>query len=280
MPARKKQSGVRSGRFKIPAATEGSLIIPKTKSAALYRIYNGGEPGFEVELCLPNGNPATPRVKYPVAKNGSVDLQVAANRTLKIVKLNLADDVEGIYESLDAQRDLRSGRFKIAAVAAPVPTKIIVGVSGRIYRVLNSGTNAITISGSVSAPIPVLQNCSSDVYVDNADVAVAGLANQAIQGVYDQLSDDAAVRSGRFRGTVNTKIIDFSASNGQGKYSYRIYNSGSNPFNVVATDSATTLATVTPNNSVDIEVNSANQTIEAQTANAALIDGAYEFLGS
>ena len=275
MPGRKFVSGIRSGRFKFANGTAGGFLIPRVKSAALYRFYNGGENGFEVQVCLPSQNPIA-AARYPVGKGCSVDLQVPANRTLKINKLNLTDDVEGVYESLDAQKDARSGRFKVAAVAAAVTTtKVIVGVSGKIYRVLNSGVNPFTVAGVANLPVP--QNCSVDLFVDNTDISVVSNAvNQAIQGVYDPLSEDVVVRSGRFKTGALLRIIDFSASNGQGTQSYRVYNSSvANSFTVAG--EGTVFGVVAPNNSIDIEVNSANQMIDIQTANA--VEGAYEFLG-
>ncbi|QDU41200.1 hypothetical protein Mal4_55650 [Maioricimonas rarisocia] len=175
---------------------------------------------------------------------------------------------------------IRSGRF--TSEDATTPQKLVKGRAGALYRILNSGENAFTLSDG-SNTVALSPRFSIDIAV-SSDISVTTSMPETIEGIYDYLNTDRSIRSGRFRKTLTTAqkhtIIDLRGG-GTSKPTvyYRVFNSGNEPFNLVG--GTTVTETVRPEQSFDFEVPAGGpRDIYVQPLNDDKeIEGIYDYLG-
>ncbi|MHB8900059.1 MAG: hypothetical protein ACYC6Y_15025 [Thermoguttaceae bacterium] len=260
---------IRSGRFKGSALGGISIIAAKASVDAVYRIFNSGDP---------NVDPAAPpafevhagSAAVAVEPGSSVDILVPKTKNVTIVRSD-AVPVVGSYEFLDRPSPFRSGRFKGKAAANEIP--IIVGRNSKLYRIFNSGDASFTVdTGNSTTDLDPTH--SIDVVVGN-NVLIKGAG--AVEGIYEYLEAEYAVRSGRFKidaaPSAAHKIIHLSAPAPEAYY--RIFNSGDNEFKVQ--QGSTDLGTLKPEQSFDFTV-SQNQQIFVVAAGSYPIEGIYDLL--
>lgn len=168
----------RSGRFNGDASGDGiPIIFGKTKD--LYRVFNSGSAPFDIYM-------GTSKVAT-LGPTFSLDLFVSNNVVIKA-----SGDVEGIYEYLNTELPVRSGRFKIKA--APTPDHKIIDLSSSTpdayYRVFNSGDYGFKLqAGGSDVTGTVGPEQSFDFTIENnKDVTVVATGAYPIEGIYDLLS--------------------------------------------------------------------------------------------
>jgi hypothetical protein len=137
---------IRSGRFKSDDATgsdsdpanDGRIQIIEGRGGAFYRIVNSGRHPFTIRV---SGGGSSTTIE--LAPTFSLDIG-GANRVR--IETSTAVPIEGVYEYLNTERPIRSGRFKLelAPDAAHKIIDLAVGSgSGQIptayYRIFNSG---------------------------------------------------------------------------------------------------------------------------------------------
>ena len=188
--------GIRSGRFRL---TEAATIV-SGGSGTFYRVLNSSDddeisPGqkrsFKIRV-KPGSSAGTyvtlePRFSLDINLSGSVnDLEIEPTTT--------GDDgeVEGIYDLLRAEQDIRSGRFKFEAPIADRHPIVIAQGSGltAIYRVYNSGKNPINVYDAEKDTGPnstligtVSKDQSRDFKVANKDLYVH--SPNSFEGIYE-----------------------------------------------------------------------------------------------
>lgn len=89
---------------------------------------------------------------------------------------------------------IRSGRFKIAT--ALTAQKVVLGRAGALYRILNSGEHAFTISDGVNT-VSLDKRLSIDIAV-SSNLSIESGADVPVEGMYEYLDTDRRIRSGRF----------------------------------------------------------------------------------
>ncbi|MEW4528440.1 hypothetical protein [Maioricimonas sp. JC845] len=178
---------------------------------------------------------------------------------------------------------IRSGRFKIAT--ATTAQKVVLGRAGALYRILNSGEHAFTISDGVNT-VSLDKRLSIDIAV-SSNLSIESGADVPVEGMYEYLDTDRRIRSGRFRKELATtaekhRIIDLrGGGSGMAKPTvyYRIFNSGEEPFSVVG--GTTVVAEVAPEQSLDFEIpgTGPRDVYVRAIANSKEIEGIYDYLG-
>jgi hypothetical protein len=261
---------IRSGRFKGDASGNGIKIIMARSVDAAHRIFNSGTRPFEV-----HAGHADPAKLDPTC---SLDVLVK-NKKEVVIKSDTAKEVEGIYDFLDTRGSTRSGRF--TGDASGTGITILQGIQGsekRFYRIFNSGQDPFEVHGGGKGATTLGPTFSLDVIV-NGDVVIKTASAGTVEGIYDRLDTAGSVRSGRFNlkkaPTTNHKIIDLDTSGPKAEVFYRIFNSGDNPFTVLA--AAQELVELGPAQSFDFGVGQKRDIYVA--ADAYPIEGIYEFLG-
>ena len=187
---------IRSGRFKTDDATDGIVIIKAQRAGVFYRIMNSGQEDFNVD--------AGGGLNQPVKPGYSIDVVVSTR-----VQIETDDpvEIEGVYEYLNTDRPIRSGRFR-NKLAADGKHKIIdLNVSGGqkpivYYRIFNSGENDFEVwsgdnfSQDDNKIATVKPDQSFDFEISNQsgakrDIFVKPLGTateeQTIEGIYDFL---------------------------------------------------------------------------------------------
>lgn len=182
---------------------------------------------------------------------------------------------------------IRSGRFKLPAANAAVT--IIHGRTSAakfrpIYRISNTGDKPLELSGNPGGPTTVLPDCSLDCGAVASVTVKNTAAGEDIEGIYDSNLLSPEVRSGKFKlpggGPATAKIILLDKATVQTTTpAYRIYNTGSLPFDVVYEGNAA--LPVAADSSVDIELKgmAGNAPSEVSVSAGGLpIEGIYELL--
>ena len=295
---------IRSGRFS--SNTTDDIPIVKGRMGAFYRILNSGENSFTVD----DGNESNdlaPNQSLDVAVTGAVTISISGNVP-----------VGGIYEYLESDNPVRSGRFKQTVQDESAIHKIIDINGGGLkknvvfYRVLNSGDWPIQVwAGNQSAnAVRVLPENSLDLAIGSVRSINLSLkkleagtqpGGYVVEGIYDYLGTQNPVRSGRFKvrridDSSNTtivdpssegqhKIIDFRNVGGK-KAWYRVFNSGTNPMHIhgYMGNTMKLIATLAAGLSFDFELPSTvnSDVIKEVYVNSdgvdSPIEGIYEFL--
>ncbi len=191
---------VRNGRFTGDATDDVRII--QGRGGFLYRIFNSSKAKpFKV-----NGDesPLWPRCSRDIAVTDSVDI---------IHAFEQATNAELIYDFLDVQNPIRSGRFRLKRypsqgtpiVINPAHPYKIIDLAGEeenaYYRFFNSGENPVTL-GTQDDPnllqIDEGQSYDCEVPANSVITVKSSGANKAIEGVYDFLgaaSSPTLVRS-------------------------------------------------------------------------------------
>lgn len=242
---------IRNGRF----VSDGTATIKIVdERVGVYRIFNSGANPFSIESDTVGS--------FVVALESSVDLPATT--------LNVAtgSSLEGIYQMIDGDEDLRSGKFR-----SEVGTNVTISAVPGVYRVLNSSPTAeLKVYDDTRLITTLKPTFSIDVKIDDS-LKIEGAGTGAVSGIYDRLDIFGAARSGRFRfhykfdGTgkpVNPGyphlISDLSNDSATAGTWYRIFNSGQEDIYLSAgpkADNLTPVATIKPNNSFDFKAKKA-----------------------
>lgn len=184
----------RSGRFTVDQYT-APITIVKGRSGAFYRIFNSGENKFTVK---PDGNTNREVNRWP---KWSLDVAVGEI----VVEGEVGKPLEGIYEYLDTQNPVRSGRINIKKIegenntlevdpASPYKMIDLHGGGDRAwYRIFNSGEHPILLyEGSQNPALlgTVKEDQSFDFEVGKSvtDIYVASEhTDNPIEGIYEFL---------------------------------------------------------------------------------------------
>jgi hypothetical protein len=178
---------IRAGRFTSADARSGITIVDGRKGA-FYRILNSGEKDFTVDV----GNGPNPTTE--LKPTHSLDVAV----TLKIIiSTQMAVPIEGIYDYLNTERPIRSGRFNIVLNAADRYKIIDIahgggGAKAAYYRIFNSGTAPIEVRRATGSPLIELRpDQSFDFEITSGgarDIYINPTADATqIEGIYDFL---------------------------------------------------------------------------------------------
>jgi hypothetical protein len=190
--AKHEELRVRSGRFSIEgAASEQTVTIIKGASGRLYRFLNSGETEFKI---LPRG-----ATEITLKKRASIDLNVGADVRIKVpISGTTPPEVtEGIYDLLDDQVGMRSGRFNYKPDNADSALQI-VDLTGSskpgLYRVFNSGKSDIKLVDSEGAnpvvyytPLKVDQSVDIEIDPDKSLFVKPTTGTARITGIYEFL---------------------------------------------------------------------------------------------
>ena len=272
---------IRSGRFTVDDnSTEFNIILGR--AGAFYRILNSGEKEFSIV----RQNQTTPL-------GPTFSLDVSTGVAIAIQKL-AGDAVEGIYEYLDVHMPVRSGRFNLRVVVDDEDNLIkhpIIDLTGPSddawYRMFNSGVNPIEVVAGNKLIHTLTKDQSVDFEVGNSDrvIYVRSTADdKPIEGIYDYLNTERAIRSGRFRKELNIadrhKIIDLAHGGPKVDAFYRIFNSGRTPF-AVRRKTGMPLRELAPDQSFDFEIlQGGDRDIYVNPlTDDTEIEGIYDFLG-
>lgn len=164
----------RSGRFKVSAAAAATTtkISGTGVRDRIYRLFNSGDKAFKLN------NDAS----LSVPQYCSLDVFVSDSTELVVVS-NAGEAVQGVYDLLIKDIELRSGRFKKDA-----NLKIVDFSSANpgswAYRVYNSGANPFSVAGN-----RVLANSSIDIEIDANDptITIEKVDDLSFEGVYEFL---------------------------------------------------------------------------------------------
>ncbi len=256
----------RSGRFTsdlVTAAKDLTIIRAGTERV---RIHNSGKADFVVK---PEGSTTPTGEQITLFKKSSVDINLNGSDVLITQAANTA--VEGLYEYIDPQNPIRSGRFKAAGGANVVITQ---GMAQKLYRILNSGDEDFTVTVNGNLRATVKPRRSIDLVAKNHRVVISAAAK--FQGIYDILDRRSETRSGRFKIKVNTNvaqpIINLVDSNSTAWY--RIFNSGENLFKIIE---GTTETDLEKGQSIDLQFSPMEVSVRSAQANEP-IEGIYDFI--
>lgn len=282
-----RSGSIRSGRFKITNSTGASkeFLIIKSGSKSVYRFFNSGAKAFKVKVT--SGITVEPK--------DSIDAEVTGE--LNVV-VDGGDTIEGIYDFVEGNFDVRNGRYSGTFNNTKSPA-IIHGREGSLYRIFNSGDDEFQLKygkAGQSVTSVISKRQSHDFVVDGiVQLAVNGSADVEVKAIYDYLEQQKTIRSGRFTlgvadsPTVLHEIINFSKYSESQHLLYRIFNSGDHPIEIVAKKSLTSpteevLKTLESEQTFDIGLDkngfSSKKVIWVRSTDATKpIDGIYEFLG-
>ncbi len=164
-------------------------MIINAKNGAFYRIFNSGGSDFDVKAKTGAGIPRRPKFSLDFAVDGEV-----------WVTGTVGDTIEGIYEYLDSQAPVRSGRFKIKkvvdgdgnTVVDPTAEHKIIALGGgksAWYRIFNSGVHDIILGYSPGDPKILKNEQSFDFEVGyKREITVESEhIDKPIEGIYDFL---------------------------------------------------------------------------------------------
>lgn len=275
MPRQVSGRGVRSGRFKANDASAG-LSILTVPAQQTYRVINGSDDPFEVVVGAAAAVPVQAGASYDFTTNAVVTVKIVSDKS-----------VQGVYERLNSDGDVRPGRF--VTEAAPAAAIELVGTvpTNTAYRVINAtpprenGT-LVPISLQIDAnanQFSLAPECSLDVA---ATTRIAVIAADNILGSYEFLNGRAGVKSGRFKwkdgGTATEKvIIDFTGA--AVEHVYRVVNAGRTVFDIKG-NAAAPLATVRRDQSFDFYVsNATNPKVSIVGRANKQVQGIVEYLG-
>lgn len=252
MPKSKVQVSRRSGRINGQAATNPIIVTTKIR---VYRVTNTGK--VLLTLKYADGGDVTLDVK----KNCSVDLRIPAGVRVFVT----TPTAVGVFETIGGGQVTRSGHFKgTAAIVIAKKRK------DTVYRVFNGGENPLQTD---PGPIPALAaltsipaKCSRDFLIASNELKVAPV-NAApadrITGAYDFVDPAVDLRSGRFQfeapaaAAQEYLIADFSREEAPADpmpdQTYRITNTGEDPFDVMLGSSTTKVATLATDQSLDVQ---------------------------
>jgi hypothetical protein len=297
MAGRKTAGGIRSGRF---SGLVDKQIVIATNAQTGYRIFNTGEAPFTVNVQIADTSESPPP-NVSVAKNCSIDLDVPNGGYVQITPNETA---EGVFNQLDLERPIRSGRFA-SSDAHTTPLVVIERSRSRLYRFLNSGKRLFdiykidpAIAGNLIGTVDI--DCSLDLYLPGQDkqIFIKSREDKRVAGVLEALTpnfDANGVRSGRFSfegpATKLQTVIEFpNISNGGDVHHYRVTNAGDRPFillkngvSIPGTGADSKPIPLQPDQSIDfqiVEVSSPDPIVTVNsTIDNATITGIYDYLG-
>lgn len=174
---------IRSGRFKVKDAEAGFLLIDG-HYGAYYRVFNSGENSFKV-----NG--------FAVEVDGSIDVVVTGEVRVTGDK---DKEIEGIYDQLERDASVRSGRFRIDANTNTARKIVDLNVSGNapsaFYRIFNSSKETLVeVYLKNEKKVTLNPGQSVDLEVGkggNRDVSVkAPAADEPFEGIYEFLGSSS-----------------------------------------------------------------------------------------
>lgn len=285
-----RSGSIRSGRFKITNSTGAAddFLIIKTVKESVYRFFNSGSKSFTVKVST--------SISIVVESKDSIDVEVTGDLHIEVAN---GDTVEGIYDFVEGNFDVRNGRFSGSFNDSKSP-EIIRGRVGSLYRVFNSGDDDFRIKyGNLANPTTskISKRQSHDFVVDGiVRLEVDSTTDVKVNAIYDYLEPGKAIRSGRFKREladspdVLHEIINFSKFTTPKKVLlYRIFNSGDHPIDIVAKASLASptqivLTTLEREQSFDVGLDNGGFSghkvvwVRSTAANKP-IEGIYEFLG-
>ena len=184
MPTRRRESVIRSGRFKVNTANTTISLVGKRTGA--YRILNAGKKEFTLNVLGASGS------ALKVGPGQSIDFYLK-NQALDVTTSNDVIEHAGIYDELRPNSDARSGRFTFLDATA-LQQHSIVDVKARnagnlmAYRIYNSGEKDFTVFGKDTNSTLSPGN-SMDVECTNQGVIAVQPANlnETITGIYEFL---------------------------------------------------------------------------------------------
>lgn len=261
MPKSKALQGVRSGRINAP----GTDPIIVTANETTYRFSNTGRDPFTVKYSADGAN-----VEAEIKKNSSVDFRIPEDVSVFVV--SGATPAVGVFEVLKRGQPVRAGRFK-----GTNPILITKRRKGELYRIFNGSDvpfDTAPTTGSVIQP-----KCSRDVVIPQPELKIVPGAERAT-GAFEVVDPTAELRSGRFQfkgvagGLLESVIIDLTTSDSIPDQSYRITNSGDDPFEVWL---ATRQATLATDQSIDLQI-SKGAVVKIKTEANKTVAGIYDSL--
>lgn len=202
----KKEGTVRNGRFigNIKAtgtAAETEIVIGSIKTPTLYRVLNAAAMPLPTET-----NPIPPiGITFKVEIDGLASHDIPPKQSFDFVakdeikiKTSSAQlvQIEGIYEQLDPDASIRSGRFTRREGHSPDSKYKLVSTRDlpkalSIYRVFNSGEYDFKLYEKNTELGIVSPGNSLDVKVSkNKDLMVEALDNNTIEGIYEFLGGE------------------------------------------------------------------------------------------
>lgn len=179
------QGTFRSGRFTGDASGGIQIVQGDTKAEKMYRIFNSGKSPFSVTV---DGS-STPT---PLGPTFSLDVAVSAS-----VVVTASGEVEGIYEYLNTESPVRSGRFNIKA--APATDHKIIDLKSSspeaYYRIFNSGDKKFKVmeNSPGGSPASLIGEIDSEQSFDftigsKRDITIVASSGYPIEGIYDLVS--------------------------------------------------------------------------------------------
>ena len=177
---------IRSGRFKSTDAKTNPLVIVRGREGAFYRVFNSGPNKFTVKQGGAGG------ITEELDPKMSVDVSVGGGAS-GIGILTTADvPIEGIYEYLEGNKDVRSGRFKVDLTDTEEHTIIDLTSDAAYYRIFNSGDDDFEVGRSTTGPWKkVVPEASFDFQAPaNVKIVVrpvGGSGTITAEGIYDFL---------------------------------------------------------------------------------------------
>lgn len=177
---------------------------------------------------------------------------------------------------------IRSGRFN-TPIDVNTPITIVEGKEGAYYRIFNSGSTTFNVDVGDGSSTSLRPSYSLDVAAGN-EVKITSAAAVTVQGIYEYLSLQAEIRSGRFwlegedyPPTTKHKIIDIEKGS---PAFYRIFNTGKWPIKILKGLDQVQLESLAPEQSYDFEVRSKKDIYVQSDDDDHPISGIYDFLGT
>ena len=163
---------------------------------------------------------------------------------------------------------IRSGRFSAETPASGTTVINIINGHGGTYRIFNSGDDSFDVYDGASKVESVPKECAIDIHPSGI---ISIRSTKAIDGIYDFLTENAKVRSGRFKLNAGTLQI---VEKGKGGGFYRILNSGDKSVFSVKRG-ADPAVTVKPKMTLDFEL---KQSDELKVISVARVEGIFDHL--
>jgi hypothetical protein len=259
----------RSGRIKADGLAMGNqVVIVERANNASFRIYNTGEKTFTVQ--------ASGQGAITLKHRCSTDVRVTGNIAIIAAE---AGDLKGIYEYIDPNTTIRSGKFRDDVAFTIVQNR----EANDLYRIFNTDRQDsfdVHFGGTGAEPVPA--RLSLDVSA-NATISITAAAN--VSGIYDYLDVRNAVQPGRFalkldHGQTHTIINLLGAT---GRALYRVHNSGGESL-IIKRGADVVASELKEDQSIDFDIRSNDTdkkvTVSPFAAGTSIpIQGMYEYLG-
>ena len=181
---------IRSGRFEATIKkTDSPIVIVDIGRDAYYRIFNSSDKldngGVPFKVLHGSGQESIVKPTYTLDVVVTADLQITTDSATDV-------EVVGMYDFLDTQSEIRSGRFRLRTADSPQSKHKIISTQGgnvAYYRIFNSGDESFKIWEDNSSLKDELKGGQSFDFEAsrNRDYFVSALANVEIAGIYDFL---------------------------------------------------------------------------------------------